>query len=104
MTLSYSIDAMKTGLYEILGKVLAMVIILGGQAPAMFIPAIADYFVYDNLTRIRVGVDDVPVAEIRRDLKKVWPWCIYYWFQRKLEEIGKNLFNRINQIIFFFFK
>ncbi|XP_064640697.1 uncharacterized protein LOC135495745 [Lineus longissimus] len=71
MTLSYSINAVKDGLYQILGKVLAMVVVLGGQAPAMFTPAIARYLAFGDISLVGASVDDVPISEIRMDLKKI---------------------------------
>ncbi len=57
-------------MYYIFGKIIATCIVQGGEAPACFAEAVADYLVFDKV-QSPVDVDDIPDLEVRSCLHQV---------------------------------
>ena len=62
--------AIANNTYYIMGKMIATCVIQGGEAPACFANAVADYLVYGEV-KSPVCLDDIPMVEIRSLLQEV---------------------------------
>ena len=62
--------AIANNTYYIMGKMIATCVIQGGEAPACFANAVADYLVYGEV-KSPVCLDDIPMVEIRSLLQQV---------------------------------
>ena len=56
--------------FFLVGVMIATSLIQGGQAPASFSPAIADYLVYNDV-RSKPCIDDIPDADVCEAMKEV---------------------------------
>ena len=65
----HNVDALFHNKYFVVGKIIATAAIQGGQAPAYFSDAIADY-IYDSV-KSPVDLEDIPDINIQALLKKV---------------------------------
>lgn len=68
--LIHNISDLTLNHYYVIGKILAVCIIQGGQPPACFSKAVSDYLVYEKITSPPC-IDDVPSIDIQSSLKKV---------------------------------
>lgn len=59
-----------TNKFLVIGKMLATCLVQGGQAPACFAKAVADFMVYENI-RSHTCLEDNADREVRSKLKKV---------------------------------
>ncbi len=66
----HNVEALAKNMYYIFGKIIATCIVQGGEAPACFAEAVADYLVFDKVQN-PVDVDDIPDLEVRSCLHQV---------------------------------
>ena len=66
----HNVKAVTDSTYHTVGKMIATCIIQGGEAPACFASAVADYLVYDRI-RSPVCLEDISDYEVRNCLQKV---------------------------------
>jgi hypothetical protein len=72
----HHIEAITTNQFYMIGKMLAVCMIQGGEPPVCFSKAIADYLVYERIESLPC-IDDIPDVNIRNLMKKVMLWhCI----------------------------
>ena len=76
----HNVEAVSTETYFLVGKMIATSVIQGGEAPACFAKAVADYLVFERISS-PMCLDDIPDYEVRTCLEKVNPvaivTCIY---------------------------
>lgn len=65
-----NIDAQFNNLYRIVGRMLATIIVQGGESPAMFTKSVVDYIVTGDLHKVTCTIDDIPDAEIRTTVQQ----------------------------------
>ena len=70
----HDVNAVRDNKFYVIGKMIAACIIQGGEAPACFAHAVADYLVIDRVVS-PVCLDDIPEYEVRECLKKVIAGC-----------------------------
>lgn len=63
----HNIKAVSDNTYYFIGKMIATCVIQGGEVPACFTQAVADYLVHDRVA----SLDDIADYEIRQSLSKV---------------------------------
>lgn len=66
----HNIKAVSDNTYHIIGKMIATCIIQGGEVPACFAQAVADYLIFERVT-CSVCLNDIADSEIRESLSKV---------------------------------
>ena len=66
----HNVKAVTDATYHTVGKMIATCIIQGGEAPACFASAVADYLVYDRI-RSPVCLEDISDYEVRNCFQKV---------------------------------
>ena len=66
----HCVEAVTNNKFSVIGKMLATCLIQGGQAPACFAQAVADFIVYDCI-RSPVCLEDIADYEVRSNLEKV---------------------------------
>ena len=73
----HCVEAVTSNKFLVIGKMLATCLIQGGQAPACFAQAVADFIVYDCI-RSPVCLEDIPDYEVRSNLQKVYYYIMCY--------------------------
>ena len=71
LVLIHNISAVVDGDYNIIGKVLASLLLFGGPPLQCFAPHIADFLVYGELKKSSPGLKCIPDYEIQRKLELV---------------------------------
>ena len=66
----HCVEAVTNNKFLVIGKMLATCLVQGGQAPACFAQAVADFIVYDCI-RSPVCLEDIADYEVRSNLEKV---------------------------------
>ena len=67
-------EALADNKFFVIGKIIATSLVQGGEPPACFSEAVADYLVYDEI-KCSPCLDDISDYHIREKLKKVM--CTY---------------------------
>ena len=67
---AHNVEAVANNTYYTIGKMIATCIIQGGEAPACFAKAVADYLVFDQVCS-PVCIDDIPDYEVQECLQQV---------------------------------
>jgi len=75
VVLCHNVEALADSKYFLVGRLIAMCLVQGGQPPVCFSAGVADYFVYDDITS-QPCLDDIHDVEIRDKLKKVQCVCV----------------------------
>lgn len=71
----HNVDALIHNKYYVVGKMLATVLVQGGQPPVFFAGAVADFLVFKTV-KSSVNLDDIPDFEVRQCLQKVCRLCV----------------------------
>lgn len=66
----HSVEAVAANKYYIVGKMISTCLVQGGQPPACFAAAVADYLIYDEI-KSEPSLSDIPDHNVRRKLEKV---------------------------------
>ena len=66
----HNITSIASNHFFLVGEMIAMSLIQGGQAPACFSHAVADYLVFNDV-RSKPCIDDIPDVEVREAMKEV---------------------------------
>ena len=70
VVLAHSIEALADNRYFLVGKLIAMCLVQGGQPPVYFSTAVADYLVHGEITS-KPCIDDIYDPEIQRKIRNV---------------------------------
>lgn len=65
------ISKYKNGLYKMMGEMIALCIVQGGESPSIFSSPLVDYILSGDITQVGSEVGDVSHPTVRSDLKKV---------------------------------
>ena len=66
----HNVTALANNKFYIVGKMVATVLVQGGQLPAYFAGAIADFLCFERVTCL-TDIDDIADVEVRSSLQKV---------------------------------
>ena len=66
-----NITAYKNGVYKMIGQMIAICLMQGGEPPAIFAPPVVDYLLSGDISRVKARISDVPNQKVREDLEKV---------------------------------
>ena len=66
----HNVAALSHNKYYVIGKMLAVAIVQGGQPPVYFCSSVADYLVYDRVSS-PVNLEDISDFQVRQELYKV---------------------------------
>lgn len=66
----HNVNAVENKMFYLVGRMIATVLVQGGQPPACFAKAIADFLVFHEI-KSSVCIDDIPDYTIRNSLKQV---------------------------------
>ena len=66
----HNVQAVQNNKFYAIGKIIAMTLVQGGEAPSCFSKAVADYLVYERISS-PVNVHDIPDHLIQNSLKAV---------------------------------
>ncbi len=67
----HNVEALGHNKFYVVGKMLAISIIQGGQPPVYFSSPVADFMVYDRVNS-SVDIEDIPDFQVRQELYKVY--------------------------------
>ena len=67
-----NISLVQNGVYYTVGQMISIIIVQGGEPPALLSPLVVDYLLTEQIFQLNVSPDDVADMELREALKKVW--------------------------------
>lgn len=66
-----NIQHLHNGVYRTIGRMIATIIVQGGESPSFLSPHVVDYILSGDILQMNVKPDDIGDPELREELKKV---------------------------------
>ena len=73
----HNVLAVASNMFYVVGIMIAVCLVQGGQPPVCFAPAVADFLIYDEV-RCDPCISDIPDYNIRQAMQKVWYHIVIY--------------------------
>ncbi|XP_060755381.1 uncharacterized protein LOC132866592 [Neoarius graeffei] len=66
-----NVSLIRKGTFQVIGQMLATIIVQGGQAPSFFAPSMVDYILSGDMRQTQVHLEDIPEVDVRESLRKI---------------------------------
>ena len=100
---AHNVQAVANSTYYTIGKMISTCIIQGGEAPACFAKAVADYLVFDRICS-PVCIEDIPDYEVQECLRQVCNIMLYIYMHIHTYTCSSVIYNYITNLDSFLIK
>ena len=100
---AHNVQAVANSTYYTIGKMISTCIIQGGEAPACFAKAVADYLVFDRISS-PVCIEDIPDYEVQECLRQVCNIMLYIYMHIHTCTCSSVIYNYITYLDSFLIK